>query len=103
MKKVETIEFSIRKVGKLGWKEHFPEAHYDEDAVHQLSKFFRKTLEIHKSELKGSFQLVIKINRGYGKNKETGTTMIQNFKGTLGLEDMDKTLPILVKATEGKT
>ena len=68
---VPNIEIKVIKRGKNGWKE---------DPIHFNTEEWQDFIKKHSGE-RGSFQAVIKVNEGYAKNKETGTTAVINWKG----------------------
>ena len=78
--KVQQIEVNFRKLGKDGWKEVLPET---EDFPDALDKFLDGVIDKYGAELSGSYAISIKINKGYGKNPETGGTIKLTWKNRL--------------------
>jgi len=73
------IEMKIRRLGKEGWREHIPETEDLEIVEKQMDAIVDK----YGPHTFGSYQISYKINGGYSKNPETGSTMIINLKGQL--------------------
>ena len=76
---IETRELKISKLGKDRWKEHFPESKQI-DALHE---FIDGVIRKYGNELKGTFRLSLKLNGGYGKNHDTGSTRVFHVTGYL--------------------
>lgn len=79
------VEVSLRKLVKDGWKNEFKTSNF-EVAQKELERVIQA--EGHCTccgqELpKASYKMIVKINDGYGKNHETGSTAEINFKGRL--------------------
>jgi len=87
---VHNIEIKVIKRGKSGWKE---------DPISYNSGEWQDFIKRHSKE-KGSFQAVIKVNEGYAKNKETGTTAVIDWKGEFLI--INNILDDIIKAYKSK-
>ncbi len=81
---MKSFELLVRKTNKPIWREPMPPTSSEEE----ISKWVGRILEKHKDGLQGSFQVITKKDGGYAKNKETGFTIMTNFKGRLELTDL---------------
>lgn len=79
MTDIGTLELMIRENKKDGWKEKIEPVEEREELERKLDKIIEK----YGPDLKSSFQTVLKINQGYGKNHETGSTLDIKWKGRL--------------------
>ena len=77
-KEVRKVELRLKRLGKEGWSEHLPETS-PEKAAQWLGEMIRK----HGPEEEASYKVTTKINKGYGRNKEDGTTSIMDWSGPL--------------------
>jgi len=76
-KNVHSIK--VRKRGKDGWVE----GPFESERLKDIEDKITGIIDRHPND-EGSYQIVIRLNNGYSKNKEYGTTAVISLKGGLG-------------------
>lgn len=77
-KEIREVELRLKRLGKEGWSEHLPET-----TPMKAEKWLAKMILKHVPEVEASYKVTIMINKGYGRNKEDGTTSIIDWSGPL--------------------
>ena len=78
-KQVKGFELKISERKRGGWKEHIP---FTED-FRKFMNTLNEIIDKHDPEEWGKYKASYIVNGGYGKNKETGSTIIINWDGEL--------------------
>ncbi len=79
MNEADTIELMIRENRPDGWREEIGPT----DDFELFKSEVKSMVKRHGADSKGSYQTVIKVNGGYGDNKETGLTIDLNWTNRL--------------------